>query len=98
FRPTLLVQSRGQIGPESLRILEADAETEEAGGHAVALPAGAALHHARHAAERRRVHDHARSRLHVPGRVAVGDVEGEEAAEAGPAHGLDGWMVAEALD
>lgn len=46
-----VVERLGEVGPDRIRILEPDAEPEEAAWDAVALPAMAALHEAADAAE-----------------------------------------------
>src|SRR5205085_5093050 len=84
-----------EIRPKSFGVLESGAEAEQAGRHAVALPAAAALDERRHATERRGVDDHARGRLDLPRHLRVGDVEGEEPAEPGIADDLDGRMLAQ---
>jgi hypothetical protein len=57
----------------------------------------AALHHARDAAERGGVHDQLGGRLDGAGGVAVGDVERDQAGEAGVADGDDIGMLGEPL-
>src|SRR5437763_1018753 len=84
-----------QVRPEQLRLLEADAEPEESRRDALALPAPAAFHHAGHAAERGRVDDRARRGLDAARRLAVGHVEGDQAAEARVAHRPDRWGLGE---
>ena len=52
-----------EVGPQLVDVLEADAEAQQAGRDAVALPAGARLEHRLRAAEARRVDDQPRPRL-----------------------------------
>src|SRR6266550_906821 len=84
-----------EVGPELVRILEPDAETEQAGRDSVALPARAALERRLGATEAGRVLDHAQRGLDL---VRIGDVEREQATEAGVPNDLDRRVVAQLLD
>src|SRR3954469_607870 len=95
--PRRLRQCLLEVGPERLGILEPRAETEQSRRDAIPFPAPAALDQARHAAERARVDDHLGRRLDPPCSLGVGDVEGEQPAEAGIAHGLDRRMRTQPL-
>src|SRR3989442_3487175 len=54
-----LLEGGLEVTPEGVGILESGAQAQEAGGHAIALPAMPALHDARDAAERGGVVDQA---------------------------------------
>src|SRR6266446_3425914 len=86
-----------QVVPEGVGILEAGAEAQQAGRHAIALPAMPALHDARDAAERGGVDDQVRRGLDPPGGVAVCHVEREEAADPRVAHDLHLGMASQPL-
>ena len=80
-RAPVPVERLGEVGPQVLDILQPDAQPEQSGRHAVALPTGARLERRGDAAEARRVLDQAQRALDGPRGLAVGDVEGEERAE-----------------
>ena len=77
--------------------LEADAEPKQARRNPCSLPAEAGLHRGGDAAEARRVRDQSRPGLDEARGAPVGDVEGEEAAEARVADGRDGRVRGEPL-
>src|SRR3954471_3601295 len=83
-----------EIGPELVDLLEADGEAQQAGRNAPGLPAGAALHRRVGASEAGRVQDQARAGLDG---ARVRDVEGDDAAEPGIAHGRDARVPLEAV-
>ena len=101
MRSRKLIVSRAsaplEVVPERVRVLEPDREPEEARWHALTLPAGPGLDARRDAAEARHVHDQPRRGLDPASRVRVGDVEREEAAEAGIANDGHGRMALEPL-
>src|SRR5215213_11870689 len=74
------------VFPQRIDGLEPDAQPQEVGRHAVALPAMPRLDGGRRPAEARGIHDTPDCTLDRSGVAA--DVEREEAAEAGVAHAL----------
>ena len=84
---------RLEVGPELVGVLEPDGEAEQSGRARGRPPSGGATRSVVDAAEARRVLDHAGSPSRPARWVGVGDVEGEQPAEAGVADGLDRRMA-----
>src|SRR5437868_12419047 len=92
-----VLEGPSEIRPDLRRILEPDAEPQEARRHAVALPAVTALDQAAHASEGGGVPHESRRGLDATSGVAVGDVERDEVPEAGVADELDPGVGVESL-
>src|ERR1700741_41455 len=92
-----VLEGLSEVRPDLLRILEPDAEPQQARRDAVALPAVTALDQAVDASEGGGITHEAGRGLHAPRGVAVGDVERDEVPEVGIADELDLGVGAEPL-
>src|SRR6266511_6060775 len=81
FRFLNLAQSPFQVRPELVCLLESDAEPEQPGGNAVSLPAMARLHGRVDTAQAGGVCDQPGRSLDPPRRLAVDDVERDQAPD-----------------
>src|ERR1700741_5656570 len=84
-----VLEGLSEVGPDLLRILEPDAEPQQARRGAVPLPAVTALDQAVDASEGGGITHESGRGLDAPGGVAVGDVERDEVPEVGIADELD---------
>src|SRR5262249_30206031 len=75
------VERLSEVTPDVVNVLEPDAQTQQAGWDAVALPPGAGLERGCDAAEARCVLDQPQRALHPGGALAVGDVERQHRSE-----------------
>src|SRR5881227_4264633 len=89
------IQGVFEVVPEGLWRLQADAQPEQAGWHALRFPTGSGLEQRTDAAEARGVRDHTQRGLDVVGFLRAGDVEGEQPPEPWVADVLDGAVRAE---
>src|SRR3954447_26845534 len=85
-----------EVVPEGRWRLQADAQPEQAGWHALRFPTGSGLEQRTDAAEARGVRDHTQPGLDLAGFLHATAAAGEQPPEPWVADVLDGGMRAEA--